>query len=449
MKLAVAGAGFVGLVTALCLAKHGHEVSLLDRDTRKIRLLQQGEPPFFEAEVADMLAQYAPSMTFTDDPAAAYADALAVFLCVGTPERGDGRANLSYVWQAAEQVAAACPGGCTVVVKSTVPIGTCDRLEEHLARITGADRFPVASNPEFLAQGTAVRDMLYGPRIVAGVGDEGCRTLLSELYAPFQPPLVITDRRTAEMIKYACNNFLALKISYINEIANLCEMVGADVDTVALGMGLDPRIGQRFLRAGIGYGGSCFPKDTKALHWLAKYHDYELKTVKAAIEVNENQKLRLLKKARRYYPCLEGVETAVLGLTFKPGTDDLREAPSLQIVPLLLEDGARLRLWDPVGQARFQEVVPPGTAVQYCDSLQEALSGAQLCLILTEWDEILRLDPGEYVRLMEQPVVLDGRNCYDPGQARRAGVCYDSIGRPDALQNRHKEVLNPLPAAAR
>lgn len=433
MKIAVAGAGFVGLVTSVCMAQKGHRVVCIDSDREKILKLQNGKAPFFEAGVEELMRENADRLEFTCDPRQAYRNARAVFLCVGTPERGDGNANLSYVYAAAEQVAESAEGDCVVVVKSTVPIGTNDKMERLLRENAREGAvFHVASNPEFLAQGTAVRDMLHGPRIVIGAEDRECEEVLRSIYENFEPPVVVTGRRTAEMIKYACNNFLALKISYINEIANLCEAVGADVETVAYGMGLDGRIGDKFLRAGIGYGGSCFPKDTKALHWLARYHDFEIKTVKAAIEVNENQKLRLLKKARRYYPCLEGLTVAVLGLTFKPGTDDLREAPSLQNIPVLLDDGAKVRVWDPVGDRNFRSFYPD--RITYCDSIEQALTGADLCLILTEWEEIKTLDPKKYAQLMRRPVVLDGRNCYALSKAREAGITYDSVGRESVLQ---------------
>ncbi len=290
----------------------------------------------------------------------------------------------------------------------------------------------VASNPEFLSQGTAVHDMLHGPRIVIGVENEySGESVLRQVYNGFNSQLVVTDRRSAEMVKYASNNFLALKISFINEIANLCEAVDADVDTVSYGMGLDSRIGDKFLRSGIGYGGSCFPKDTKALHWLAKYHDYEIKTVKAAIEVNENQKIRLIKKARKYYKNMEGLTIAVLGLTFKPGTDDLRDAPSLQNIPILLDDGANVNVWDPVGCENFKALYP--NEVNYCSSIEHAIVDADVCFILTEWTEIRKFELRKYADLMRHAIIIDGRNCYSLEDARNAGIVYDSIGRKTVI----------------
>lgn len=359
MKIAITGTGYVGLVTGVCLAHVGHEVVCIDSDKTKIAVLNSGKSPIFEAGVEELMASCKERLDYTCDYETAYRDSQVIFICVGTPERGDGYANLRYVYEAVAQIAETAATDCVVIVKSTVPIGTNDKLEKLLhTNLKNSVSIQVASNPEFLSQGTAVHDMLHGSRIVIGVESEYCENVLRQVYSGFDAPLIMTDRRSAEMIKYASNNFLALKISFINEIANLCEMVDADVDTVAYGMGLDSRIGDKFLRSGIGYGGSCFPKDTKALHWLAKYHDYEIKTVKAAIEVNENQKLKLIKKARKYYKSLEGLTVAVLGLTFKPDTDDLRDAPSLQNVPIMLDDGAKVNVWDPAGCESFKALYP-------------------------------------------------------------------------------------------
>ncbi|SMC37726.1 UDP-glucose dehydrogenase family protein [Papillibacter cinnamivorans] len=432
MKIAVVGTGYVGLVTAVCLAHTGHEVRCLDRDETKISLLRRGVPPIFEAGVRELMEENKNSLIYTADPGEAIPGAEVIFICVGTPERADGYANLAAIYESAEEIAEHADRDCVVVVKSTVPMGTNEKLEKLLSsRIRRGIRLEVASNPEFLSQGTAVRDMLSGQRLVLGVESETAEAVLRRVYREFDVPILVSDRKTAEMIKYASNNFLALKISYINEIANLCEAVGADVETVALGMGMDERIGNRFLRSGVGYGGSCFPKDTKALHWLARYHDFELKTVKAAIEVNENQKIRLIKKARRYYPCLEGLNAAVLGLSFKPGTDDLRDAPSLQHVAVLLDNGVHVRVWDPAAMEGFRRLFTG--SVRYCSSIGEALKDTDICFILTEWEEVRAFPLVMFPRLMKRPVVLDGRNCFDPGAAREAGIVYDSIGRRPVL----------------
>lgn len=428
MKIAIAGTGYVGLVTGVCLASVGHEVFCIDSDKSKIAELNNGKSPIFENGVEDLMESCKEWLAYTTDYKNAYRDCQVIFICVGTPERGDGYANLKYVYSAAEQIAESVTKDCVVIVKSTVPIGTNDKLEKHLNSSSKQSvRIQVASNPEFLAQGTAVNDMLHGSRIVIGVENEFCENLLKQVYSGFDAPLIVTDRRSAEMIKYASNNFLALKISFINEIANLCEMVDADVETVAYGMGLDSRIGDKFLRSGIGYGGSCFPKDTKALHWLAKYHDYELKTVKAAIEVNENQKLKLIKKARKYYKSLEGLTVAVLGLTFKPGTDDLRDAPSLSNIPILLDDGAKVKVWDPAGADNFKAIYPD--EISYCTSIEETITDADICFILTEWPEVKQFDPNRFTELMKSPIVIDGRNCYDFKSIANTKLLYDSIGR--------------------
>lgn len=428
MKIAVAGTGYVGLVTGVCLASKGHQVTCVDVDEAKIRMMQKGISPIYEEGLEELMHESMDNLTFTTDYASAYKDANVIFIGVGTPEKKDGSANLTYVYKVAKQIAETVEHDCVVVVKSTVPIGTNDKVEAYLNTNLAHDvRISVASNPEFLAQGTAVRDTLHAARIVLGVETEQAGVVLKEVYADFDAPILVTNRRSAEMIKYASNDFLALKISYINEIANLCEIVGANVEDVAKGMGYDPRIGNRFLNSGIGYGGSCFPKDTKALSWLASFNDNEMKTIKAAIEVNEGQKLKLIKKARKYYDEFEGLTVAVLGLTFKPGTDDLREAPSLVNIPLLLDDGAKVKAWDPVGIKNFKKHYPD--EIEYCDTIEETITDADICFIFTEWEGVTQLDVNLYKKLMKKPIILDGRNCYSIEDFRGTGMTYDSIGR--------------------
>lgn len=428
MKIAVAGTGYVGLVTGVCLASKGHQVTCVDVDEAKIRMMQKGISPIYEEGLEELMHESMDNLTFTTDYASAYKDANVIFIGVGTPEKKDGSANLTYVYKVAKQIAETVEHDCVVVVKSTVPIGTNDKVEAYLNTNLAHDvRISVASNPEFLAQGTAVRDTLHAARIVLGVETEQAGVVLKEVYADFDAPILVTNRRSAEMIKYASNDFLALKISYINEIANLCEIVGANVEDVAKGMGYDPRIGSRFLNSGIGYGGSCFPKDTKALSWLASFNDNEMKTIKAAIEVNEGQKLKLIKKARKYYDEFEGLTVAVLGLTFKPGTDDLREAPSLVNIPLLLDDGAKVKAWDPVGIKNFKKHYPD--EIEYCDTIEETITDADICFIFTEWEDVTQLDVNLYKKLMKKPIILDGRNCYSIEDFRGTGMTYDSIGR--------------------
>lgn len=429
MKIAVAGTGYVGLVTGVCLASKGHQVTCVDVDENKLKLLNEGISPIYEPGLPELMQECKENMTFTSDYQKAYADAEVVFIGVGTPEKKDGSANLTYVYKVAKQIAESVARDCVVVVKSTVPIGTNDKVEAYIkANLKNEVRVWVASNPEFLAQGTAVRDTLHASRIVIGVENPEAAQILKEVYRDFEAYKLVTNRRSAEMIKYASNDFLALKISYINEIANLCEIVGADIQDVTKGMGFDARIGNRFLNAGIGYGGSCFPKDTKALSWLASFNDNEIKTIKAAIEVNESQKIKLYKKARKYYDDFQDLTIAVLGLTFKPGTDDLREAPSLVNIPLFLEDGSKVKAWDPVGVANYKKVYP--NEIEYCDSIEETLKDADLCLIFTEWDEVKNLDVTLFEKQMKHPIVLDGRNCYALDAFRDTHLVYDSIGRP-------------------
>jgi len=428
MNIAIAGAGYVGLVTGVCLAEYGHNVTCVDVDENKIKLMQSGVSPIYEPGLQELMRKNKEMLSYTTDYKSAYRQAEVIFIAVGTPEKKDGSANLEYVFTAARQIALSIERDCVVVVKSTVPIGANDKVEKLIRETLDCNiSVDVVSNPEFLAQGTAIKDTLHSSRIAIGVESERAKSVMRKVYEGFDAPVFITNRRSAEMIKYASNDFLALKISYINEIANLCELVGANIDDVAAGMGYDDRIGNKFLNAGIGYGGSCFPKDTKALHWLASYNDYEIKTIKAAIEVNENQKLKLIKKARKYFDTYSGQTVAVLGLTFKPGTDDLREAPSLVSIPILLEDGANIKAWDPAGINNFKKIYP--NEITYCNTIDEAIIEADICFIFTEWDEVKKYDIEKYKKLMHKPYVFDGRNCYKVADMKRNGIIYESIGR--------------------
>lgn len=449
-KIAVAGTGYVGLVAGVCFAEVGHQVTCVDIDEGKVKLMKQGISPIFEADLEELMQKnYAAGrLDYTTDYKAAYKDAEAIFIGVGTPERPDGSADLSHIATVARQIAETIEKDCLVVVKSTVPIGTNDKVEQFIhdflphdgEKYTGNGsgagkkiRVEVASNPEFLAQGTAVRDTLRAARIVIGTETKWAEEMLMKIYEPFNLPIVSVSRRSAEMIKYASNDFLAMKISYMNDIANLCELVGANIQDVARGMGMDERIGNKFLNAGVGYGGSCFPKDTKALEYLAKQHGYELRTVKAAINVNTDQKIILFKKASLRLITFSGLKVAVLGLTFKPGTDDLREAPSLDNIPLFLENGADVYAYDPVGINNFKRFYPEGQhkkgSIKYVNSPAEALEGANVCFIFTEWGEVKAVNPEDYKKLMRTPLVYDGRNIYDVETMKKTGVEYYSIGR--------------------
>lgn len=430
MNIAVAGTGYVGLVAGVCFAEKGHNVICVDIDEAKVKLMESGISPIYEEGLEELMQKNnaAGRLHYTTDYKAAYKNADAIFIGVGTPEQPDGSANLSYIATVARQIAETVEQDCLVVVKSTVPIGTNDKVEQFIKDFKKHDvKIEVASNPEFLAQGTAVRDTLQAARIVIGTESQEAEAMLMKIYEPFGLPIVSVNRRTAEMIKYACNDFLALKISYMNDIANLCEIVGANVEEVAKAMAYDRRIGDRFLNAGIGYGGSCFPKDTKALSYLAKQHGYELKTVQAAIDVNTRQKTALFRKASKRLITFHGLKVAVLGLTFKPGTDDLREAPSLENIPLLLDEKAQIYAYDPIGADNFKKKYP--TEITYVSSPEEALKGANVCFIFTEWGEIKAIAPETYSQLMQTPLVYDGRNLYDLEQMKAGGVEYYSIGR--------------------
>lgn len=428
MHITIAGTGYVGLVTAVCLAEKNHLVTCVDIDNEKINMLKCGKSPIFESGLQELMIKNKDRITYTTDDVSAYAKADVVFVCVGTPEKKDGSANLTYVWEVIKKLAKCIHHCCVVVIKSTVPIGTNDKIEKYL-NVYGSEvaEFFIVSNPEFLSQGNAVRDTLYASRIVIGTNGLFARKVMTDVYKDFDDvPILFTDRKSAEMIKYASNDFLALKVSYINEIANLCEYIGADIDDVALGMGLDARIGDKFLNAGIGYGGSCFPKDTKALHWISSFYDKELKTVKAAIEVNEQQKIILIKKAKKYYDSFSGLKVAVLGLTFKPGTDDLRDAASLVNIPILLDDGADVYVYDPIGETNFKYIYQ--NQVTYCKSPQEALLDADICFIFTEWNQIKELAGRDFEK-MRKPIIMDGRNCFNIEYMMKQKVIYESIGR--------------------
>lgn len=448
-KIVVAGTGYVGLVAGVCFAEVGHRVTCVDVDEAKVELMKSGVSPIYEADLEELMKKnyIAGRIDYTTDFKTAYQDADAIFIGVGTPEQPDGSANLSYIATVARQIAESITKDCLVVVKSTVPVGTNDKVEQFIHDFLVNDvRVEVASNPEFLAQGSAVHDTLNAERIIIGTESKWAEELLTKIYEPFHLPIVSVNRRSAEMIKYASNDFLALKISYMNDIANLCELVGADIQDVAKGMGYDKRIGGQFLNAGIGYGGSCFPKDTKALEYLARQNGYDLKTVKAAIDVNKDQKTMLYKKASKRLITFNGLKVAVLGLTFKPNTDDLREAASIDNVPLLLEQGADIYAYDPVGAENFAKLHPEGKNgrgnITYVPNIEDALENANVCFIFTEWGQVKIITPEMYKKLMKTPLVYDGRNIYHVEEMQEAGVEYHSIGRKHTSRGQIKESRN-------
>ena len=441
MKVAVAGTGYVGLVTGVALAHIGHNVTCVDVDKEKKKKMKNGISPIYEQDLEELMLKNKDRLDYTLDYKNAYKDADVIIIGVGTPEREDGSANLDYVHSVCDQIAESLEKDCVVVLKSTVPIGTNDEIEKDLNdKVKDGIKVYVASNPEFLAQGTAVHDTLYASRIVVGTEDDFAANIMQKLYEPltkepYNVPYLHTSRRSAEMIKYASNDFLALKISYINEIANLCKKLGANIEEVTKGMGYDSRIGNKFLKAGIGYGGSCFPKDTKALHWLGQIEGVELETIQACISVNKKQKLVLLHELiDDFGGSIEGKTIAVLGLTFKPGTDDLRDAPSIDNISMLLDYGANVKAYDPISTESFKKKINfkltddgvKGT-IAFFDNIDETIKDADATMIMTEWPEVVNYNVKQYKKLMKTPRVYDGRNCYKLEDMK--DITYSSIGR--------------------
>src|SRR6476619_3313909 len=433
MRVAMIGTGYVGLVSGACFADFGHEVICVDKDKAKIAALGRGEMPIYEPGLNDMVAANtrAGRLKFATELASAVAAADAVFIAVGTPSRrGDGFADLSVVHDAARKIARALDGFTVVITKSTVPVGTGDEVERIIRETRSDADCAVVSNPEFLREGAAIQDFKHPDRIVIGTPDTRAREVMSELYRPLylnRSPILFTDRRTAELIKYAANAFLATKITFINEIADLAEKVGADVQHVARGIGLDNRIGTKFLHAGPGFGGSCFPKDTRALVKTALDHDVPLRIVEAVLAVNDNRKRAMARKVSGAVGgSLRGKTVAVLGLTFKPDTDDMREAPSIPLVTSLLDMGAKVRAYDPVGMEQARRELPD---IEYCDDPYVCASGADALVIVTEWVQFRALDLERLKRDMAQPVVVDLRNIYRPEDMAALGFTYESVGR--------------------
>jgi len=442
MRIAMIGTGYVGLVSGACFSEFGVSVTCVDMDADKIARLSRGEIPIFEPGLDQLVASNtaAGRLSFTTDLKSAVKGADAVFIAVGTPSRrGDGHADLSYVFAAAEQIGEALaeqPGERTVVVtKSTVPVGTGRRVERILKKILPPDRFDVASNPEFLREGSAIQDFMRPDRVVIGTDSEHARTVLRSLYRPLylvEKPVLFTSLESAELIKYAANAFLATKITFINEIADLCEAVGADVQDIARGIGLDGRIGGKFLHAGPGFGGSCFPKDCQALVRTAEIAKAPLAIVDTVLRVNDARKRRMAQ--RIIEACggdVAGKTLAVLGLTFKPNTDDMRDSPSLSILPALLEAGAMVRAFDPEGMDEAKKQMPE---LGYCGDAYETMQGADALVLLTEWNEFRALDLKRVKALLRVPVVIDLRNIYKPEEMSAAGIAYFSIGRPPAVE---------------
>ncbi|MFC4014253.1 UDP-glucose dehydrogenase family protein [Nonomuraea purpurea] len=424
-RIVVFGAGYIGLVTGACLAQLGNQVVVRDIDPEKIRLLQSGEVPIYEPGLGELIARNKERLTFTLDLQQALNGAEIAYVCVDTPPSASGDADLSRVWSVVQSLEGASYLRA-VVVKSTVPVGTGARVRAALDTV-GLQHVGYASNPEFTAEGTAVRDFLHPDRVVVGVSDEATARLISELHEGVDGPVVVMDVRSAEMVKLASNALLATKISFINEIATLCEKTGADIEHVADAVGLDHRLGRHFLRPGIGWGGSCFPKDSEALRQLANNTGYHLQLLSAVIEVNNLQKRRAVQKLKDELGTLMGARVALLGLTFKPGTDDMREAPSTVLAARLLAEGAEVSCWDPM--ARPAEV-EPWTSTSRHVSPELAVEGADAAIVVTEWPQLKEVDWARVVTAMRRPVLYDGRNLLDPAAMRGLGFTYISVGRP-------------------
>ncbi|WHO37336.1 UDP-glucose/GDP-mannose dehydrogenase family protein [Sphingobium sp. AP49] len=433
MRIVMTGSGYVGLVSGACLADFGHEIVCVDKDESKIAKLREGGVPIYEPGLGDLIARNvkAERLTFTTDLAGAVADADVVFIAVGTPaRRGDGHADLSYVYDAAREIAKSLRGFTVVVTKSTVPVGTGDEVERIIRETNPDAQFAVASNPEFLREGAAIQDFKRPDRIVVGIEDERARPVMEEVYRPLylnQAPIQFTGRRTSELIKYAANAFLAMKITYINEMAELCERVGADVQQVARGIGLDNRIGSKFLHAGPGYGGSCFPKDTLALVKTAEDAGAPIRLIETTVAVNESRKRAMARKVIAVCNgSVRGKTIAVLGLTFKPNTDDMRDAPSLSIIQALQDAGAQVRAYDPEGMEAAQPLL---REVAFARDPYSAAQGAAAVVLVTEWDALRALDLTRLRGVMAGNGLVDLRNIYRPEVAEAAGFIYDSVGR--------------------
>jgi UDPglucose 6-dehydrogenase len=433
MRITMIGAGYVGLVSGACVADFGHEVICVDKDSEKVAALKRGEIPIYEPGLPELIHANvkAARLSFTADLAEAVGSADAVFIAVGTPSRrGDGHADLSYVYEAAREVAAALDGFTVVITKSTVPVGTCDEIERIIYDERPDADVAVVSNPEFLREGAAIHDFKHPDRIVVGTHDERARKVVAEIYRPLslnQAPILYTERRTAELTKYAANAFLATKITFINEIADLCEKVGADVQEVARGIGLDKRVGPKFLHAGPGFGGSCFPKDLRALIKTAQDYNVPMRILEAVTAVNETRKRAMARKVSAMFSgALRGKTIAVLGLTFKPNTDDMREAPSLALITALQDMGARVRAFDPAGMAQARPLLED---VTYCANAYDCAEAADALVIATEWEQFRALDLARLRDLMACPIVIDLRNIYRPEDMQAYGFAYACVGR--------------------
>ncbi|WP_191566501.1 UDP-glucose dehydrogenase family protein [Metabacillus idriensis] len=448
MKIAVIGTGYVGLVTGVCLAEIGHHVTCIDISEEKVEKLKKGIPPIYERGLDVLMIDNIDlgRLHFTIEHKEGLKDAEVVYIAVGTPQSEDGSANLSYIYQAAKDIGQNINRNVVVVTKSTVPLGTNFKVKEIVQEnVNGNYEIQIASNPEFLREGSAVYDTFNGDRIVIGSETEEAAAILEEINKPFEIPILKTSVTSAEMIKYASNAFLATKISFINEIASLSEKVGADISEVTKGVGQDHRIGSQFLNAGIGYGGSCFPKDTQALIRISEDVEHDFQLLKSVVRVNDRQKTLLFDKAKKRFGSLKGMRVALLGLAFKPETDDMREAASIEMAHMLAEEGAEIVAYDPIAMDNAKKVLPP--SVEYVENVEKAIKQADVVFILTDWKEIVEKALLLSSLFMDNPIIFDGRNCYSQEETERVHVEYYSVGRADKINKSDKNEKKQMVAS--
>lgn len=427
MKIGVIGCGYVGLTTGVCLAELGHNVVCVDNNKDKINLLKEGKIPIYEPGIEKLIKKNKKRIKFSNEIKDAVLENIVIFIAVGTPSNPDGSPDLSYVENVAREISLWLNGYKVIVEKSTVPVETADWIKKTIERYKkNKVEFDVVSNPEFLREGSAIEDFLKPDRIVIGVESERARKIMLEVYKNIKAPKLIVDPKSAELIKHASNSFLAMKISFINAVANICELAGADIEEVALGMGLDRRIGRDFLKAGIGYGGSCFPKDIDAFIWIAEKLGYDFSLLKEVKKINQRQRELFIKKIEDTLWIIKDKTIGVLGLSFKPNTDDIREAPSIYIIQSLKQKGAKIKAYDPKAMSKMKEIF---SDIKYCNSVYEVAKGADCLLILTEWDEFKKLDLKKIKKLMNTPIIIDGRNIFNLKQIVNLGFIYKSIGR--------------------
>lgn len=439
MNITIAGTGYVGLVTGVCLSEIGHDVTCVDVDQDKVDKMKKGIAPIYEPGLEELMVKniYENRLHFTTDQVAAYRNAEVIYIAVGTPENEDGSANLSYINSVATDIGLYMGNDVIVVTKSTVPVGTNDKIENIIVRNKPSHlKVEMVSNPEFLREGSAIQDTFHGDRIVIGSRSESAIEVIEAINKPYGIPIMKTDILSAEMIKYSSNAFLATKISFINEIANICEKLGANIEDVSRGIGMDNRIGPKFLQAGIGYGGSCFPKDTKALVQIAGNVEHNFELLESVIKVNNNQQTKLVEKAVEHIGPLRGKNVTILGLAFKPNTDDVREAASQVITKQLINQGAHVTAYDPIAINNTKRIL--GNEITYTTFITEALTNADVVFIVTEWEEIKQTPMSQFIELMKTPIIFDGRNCFDLEEVKKYEIVYYSIGR-EFINFKHNE----------